>query len=80
MPLITVSMAMLGGAYWPLEVVSSEIILKLANISPIKFAMEALNGATIYGYEWNALLFPLGMLMVVGLVMLVIGVFVIDRK
>ena len=39
-PIVSVSSAMIGGAYWPLELVESPILLFLAKINPITYGME----------------------------------------
>ena len=80
MPLISVSMAMLGGAYWPLELVSSNLIQMLAKFVPLTYGMEALKGATVYGYDWSALLYPMGMMTLMGVVCMVIGILLFRRK
>lgn len=39
-PIVTVAMAMLGGAFWPLDIVSNRFLLTLAEFIPIKHAMQ----------------------------------------
>ncbi|HLR70205.1 MAG TPA: hypothetical protein VK085_02090 [Pseudogracilibacillus sp.] len=48
-PIVSVSMAMIGGVYWPLEIVASKFMLMLSKIVSITYRMEVLNGVTIYG-------------------------------
>ncbi|MCM3056441.1 ABC transporter permease [Caldibacillus thermoamylovorans] len=79
-PLISVSMAMIGGAYWPLEIVSSPVLLKLADFMPIKYGMEALKGATIYGESWGELLQPMSILILMGVVFVGIGINVMEKR
>ncbi|WP_019243218.1 MULTISPECIES: ABC transporter permease [Bacillus] len=79
-PLVAVSMAMIGGAYWPLEIVTSDTILTLSKIVPLTYAMEALKGATVYGHSWDALIFPTSIMLLMGVVMIGLGIKVIDRK
>ena len=80
MPLISVSMAMLGGAYWPLEIVSSKLILLMSKFVPLTYGMEALKGATIYGQDWVTLLYPMGMMTLMGVVFIGVGIRLFDRK
>ena len=80
MPLVSVSMAMLGGAYWPLELVSSQLIQFIAKFVPLTYGMEALKGATVYGYDWNALLYPMGIMTLMGIVCMGIGILLFNRK
>ncbi|WP_042351056.1 ABC transporter permease [Bacillus massiliigorillae] len=78
--LVSVSMAMLGGAYWPIEVVTSSFMLLLAKFTPIYYGMEALKGAVIYGYDWNQIAYPIAMMCLVGVVLIGLGIKIIDRK
>src|SRR5690625_3197318 len=48
-PIVAVSMAMIGGAYWPLEIVDSSFMIMLSKLVPITYAMDALQGVTVYG-------------------------------
>ncbi|MEH6944812.1 ABC transporter permease [Bacillus sp. JJ722] len=80
LPLVAVCMAMIGGAYWPIEIVSSDIMQSLAKFMPIYYGMEALKGATVYGYDWNQIAYPIGMMCLIGVVMIGLGIQIIDRK
>ena len=51
LPIVSVSSAMIGGAYWPLEIVESKFLLTLSKINPLTYGMEVLNGVTVYGYS-----------------------------
>ncbi|MFO1446382.1 ABC transporter permease [Bacillus sp. Bva_UNVM-123] len=79
-PLVSVSMAMLGGAYWPIEIVSSPILQALSKISPITYGMEILKGVTIYQMPLSDLLFPISMLMLIGVVLMGIGINAMERR
>jgi len=52
-PLLAVGTAMLGGAFWPIEIVSNEILLFLSKLVPITYAMEMLKGVTVYDWGWR---------------------------
>lgn len=80
LPLVAVCMAMLGGAYWPIEIVSSNIMQLLAKFMPIYYGMEALKGAAVYGYDWSQIAYPIGMMCLIGVVMIGLGIKIIDRK
>ena len=79
-PIVSVSSAMIGGAYWPLELVESPILLFLAKINPITYGMEILKGVAIYGYSFQELLFPIGILLLMGVVMTGIGIRLMERR
>ncbi|QCR32871.1 ABC transporter permease [Lysinibacillus sp. SGAir0095] len=77
---IAVPFAMLGGAYWPLEVVTSEVILALSYISPITYGLELLNGVTIYNSPIDDLLLPFGVLLFMSVVLMGVGINVMERR
>lgn len=79
-PLVSVSMAMLGGAYWPIEIVSSPILQTLSKISPITYGMEILKGVTIYQLPLSDMLFPISMLLLIGVVLMGLGINAMERR
>lgn len=80
LPIVAVSMAMIGGAYWPLEIVQSEIMLALAKVVPITYGMEVLNGAAVYGYTIDELIFPISILVLMGVLMTGIGIHLMEKR
>ncbi|SOC21112.1 ABC-2 type transport system permease protein [Ureibacillus xyleni] len=77
---LAVPFAMLGGAYWPIEIVTSKVILTLSYISPITYGMQILNGVTIHGATINELFQPLGMLLLMAVILMGIGINVLEKK
>ncbi|WP_413375282.1 ABC transporter permease [Alkalihalobacillus sp. 1P02AB] len=61
-PFISVSMAMLGGAFFPLDIVSSDLILFLSKFSPTSYGLEMLKGATVYQWRFEQFLLPASVL------------------
>ncbi|WP_026905595.1 ABC transporter permease [Paucisalibacillus globulus] len=80
LPLLAVSMAMIGGAYWPIEIVESKLLLMLAKINPLTYGMEVLQGAAVYGYPLEELLFPISILILMGVVMTGLGIHLMERR
>jgi ABC-2 type transport system permease protein len=78
--LVSVCLSMLGGAYWPLEIVSSNFLLRVSDFVPIKHAMEGLKAATIYEAPMNELLYPISILTLMGVVLIGIGINLMERK
>src|SRR5690606_29761824 len=62
LPFIAVAMAMIGGAFWPIELVELKCMIALSHAMPIKYGMDMLNGAAVYGYPLNKLFKPVSML------------------
>ncbi len=79
-PIVSVSFAMIGGAYWPLEIVESPFLIALSKINPITYGMEVLNGVALYGYPLEELLFPISILILMGVVMMGIGIHLMERR
>nr|WP_309100847.1 ABC transporter permease [Fredinandcohnia onubensis] len=78
--LVSVCLSMLGGAYWPLEIVSSDFLLKVSDFVPIKHAMEGLKAATIYEAPMSELLYPISILTLMGVMLIGIGINLMERK
>lgn len=79
-PIVCVSSAMLGGAYWPLEIVTNRFMLAASNIVPIRHAMEALKGIAYYSYTLPDLLWPLAIMVLFGVVCMGIGLRLVERR
>ncbi|ASN06659.1 ABC transporter permease [Virgibacillus necropolis] len=79
-PIIAVSMAMIGGAYWPLEVVESKFMIALSKFDPITYGMEALNGVVVYGYPLGEVLYPISILLLMGVVMTGVGIHLMEKR
>ncbi|GAA0595587.1 linearmycin resistance permease LnrN [Virgibacillus siamensis] len=79
-PILAVSMAMIGGAYWPIEIVQSEFMLLLSKFDPITYGMEILYGVAIYGHPINELLYPMSILLLMGVLMTGIGIHLMERR
>lgn len=79
-PIIAVSSAMLGGAYWPLEIVSSKILLTMANFDPVMYAMEAIKDVVLYQKGWEAIWLPGSVLFLMGIFFMGIGMHLIEKK
>lgn len=79
-PILAVSMAMIGGAYWPIEIVESKFMLLLSKFDPITYGMEILNGVAIYGYPIDELLYPISILLLMGVLMTGIGIHLMERR
>ncbi|WP_249870594.1 ABC transporter permease [Oceanobacillus saliphilus] len=80
LPIIAVSMAMIGGAYWPIEIVESEILLALSKINPLTYGMEVLQGVAVYGYSIEELLLPISILLLMGVVFMGLGIHLMEKR
>lgn len=78
-PIVATSMAMLGGAFWPLEVVSNRILLFLAELMPIKYGIQGMMGAVLQDRTLSQLLEPIGALILTGIILMGIGINLMER-
>jgi len=78
--IMAVPLAMLGGAYWPLEIVTSEVILALSYISPITYGLELLNGVTLDNRPFMEIIQPLSVLLFMSVVLMGIGINVMEKR
>jgi ABC-2 type transport system permease protein len=65
-------LAMVGGAMIPLFIMPAWLV-RLSGLSPVKWAIVALEGATWREFGWSEMLMPCGILLAVGLVSFAIG-------
>jgi ABC-2 type transport system permease protein len=79
-PLASVSLAMIGGAYWPIEIVTNKIMLTISKLDPITYVMEAFKDVTIYGESLSATLFPVSILLLMSVLMMGIGLNLMERR
>ncbi|WP_330948575.1 ABC transporter permease [Virgibacillus sp. MG-45] len=79
-PMLSVSMAMVGGAFWPIELVQSKPLLMIADLIPITYGMELLNGIAIYNYSLEQLFSPLSILLLMGVGMTGIAIHFMERR
>ncbi len=73
-PIVLTSTAMLGGTMWPLEIVNSDIILGLANITPQKWAIQGVKALAVYNEGFEGIVTPAIVLLGMGLVFFGLGV------
>ncbi|WP_078596284.1 ABC transporter permease [Evansella clarkii] len=79
-PILATAMAMLGGAYWPIEIVTNEILLALSKGMPIYYGLDALKGAAIYNFGLPELVQPISIMLLFGVVCMGIGINLMERR
>ncbi|GAB2497277.1 hypothetical protein GCM10008929_17940 [Alkalibacterium psychrotolerans] len=78
-PIVTTSMAMLGGAFWPLEVVSNRVLLFVGDLMPIKYGIEGMTGAVLLDQSLSQLMGPISVLLLMGIVFMGVGINLMER-
>ncbi|MDW7672935.1 MAG: ABC transporter permease [Bacillota bacterium] len=79
-PVIGVSTSMLGGAFWPLEIVNSEIMLFLAKLTPQSWAISSLKQIIFQNHGLESLYLPLAALLLMAVFFSGISLVLIERK
>lgn len=72
-PIVIVSTSMIGGCMWPLEIITSKILLFLADLTPQRWAYKGLKAVIINGGGLSDVTDALGMLLIIALVFFVLG-------
>ncbi|MCC5890152.1 MAG: ABC transporter permease [Alkalibacterium sp.] len=78
-PIVGTSMAMLGGAFWPLEVVNNRFLLFIADLMPIRYGMEGLTGAILRNESIPQLAGPVLVLLAMGIIFMAIGLNLMEK-
>ncbi|MDN6640460.1 MAG: ABC transporter permease [Tetragenococcus sp.] len=79
-PIVTTAMAMLGGAFWPIDVVQNRFIVFLGELMPIKHGIESMNNVIIEGSTLTEIFQPLGILLLMGTLFMGIGINLMERS
>lgn len=77
---VAVSFAMVGGAYWPLEIVTSEFLIGLSKFIPVTYGMEMLKDVTINNVPLTDLTQPMLLLMIIGVILMGIGINFMEKR
>ncbi|AMC93223.1 hypothetical protein AOC36_04320 [Erysipelothrix larvae] len=79
-PIFATAFAMLGGAFWPLEIVTNNILLSLAKVTPIYYGMEGLKGAILLNQGLSQMVFPVSIMAFMGVLFMGVGLNKMERK
>lgn len=79
-PIVSVSMAMIGGAYWPLEIVQSNIMRALADFVPMTYGIDVLQGVTLYNYSFEEILLPVAVLLLMSVILTGLGIHMMEKR
>ncbi|WP_208559987.1 ABC transporter permease [Marinilactibacillus kalidii] len=78
-PIVTTSMAMLGGAFWPLQVVDNQFLRSVAEFMPIKQAIYGIVESFIQNKSFLDSMQPVGILLIMSLLFMGIGINLMER-
>ena len=78
-PIVATGMAMIGGAFWPVEIVSNQILQFLSRLMPIRYGIEGLRGAILQEYPLSELGEPIVILLLMSVLFMGIGLNLMER-
>mgnify|MGYP000858720805 FL=1 len=78
-PIVSTGMAMLGGAFWEIDVVSNRFILFLSKLTPMRHGVDGMLEAVNNNTPITELIQPIGILMLMGVVFMGIGINLMER-
>lgn len=73
-PVVIVGTSMLGGCYWPLEIVTSKLLLNIAKLTPQYWALSALKDIAINGVGLDKILLPVAVLLLMSVMFFGLGI------
>jgi ABC-2 type transport system permease protein len=79
-PIIITGTAMIGGCFWPLEIVTSKILLFLSLLTPQRWAIEGIRSILVYNESLMAVKWPILILMGMGMFYLTLGAYLLKKK
>ena len=78
-PIVATGFAMLGGAFWPIELITNNVMLPLAKITPIYHGLTAMKEAILLNAEIADILQPISILVLMGVLFMGIGLNLMER-
>jgi ABC-2 type transport system permease protein len=79
-PVILTGTSMLGGSFWPLEIVTSKVLLFLSLLTPQRWAIQAIEKIAIHNYGFTDIAFNILILVGMGVVYLGLGTYLLNKK
>lgn len=79
-PVIITGTAMLGGCFWPLEIVTAKPLLLLANITPQKWAVSSIEKVMVHGYGFEEVVPSILVLVGMGILYMILGTYFLQKK
>lgn len=79
-PVIITGTAMLGGCFWPLEIVTAKPLLFLSMFTPQRWAIAAIEKVVVHGYHISEVMGSVGILLGMGTVYMILGTYLLERK
>ena len=79
-PIIITGTAMIGGCFWPLEIVTSKLLLFLSLLTPQRWAIQGIRGIVVYNENLNDVKLPIIILLSMGLLYLLLGAYFLKKK
>ena len=72
-PIVIVSTSMIGGCMWPLEIISSKVLLFMADLTPQRWAYKALKTVIVNGGGLTEVIDSIVILLIIALVFFVLA-------
>lgn len=79
-PILITGTAMIGGCFWPLEIVTFKPLLFLANFTPQKWAITGIERIAVYGYGLESVMLNILVLVGMGIVYLSLGIYLLNKR
>ncbi|GKU78929.1 ABC transporter permease [Paenibacillus sp. L3-i20] len=71
---------LISGVYMPPGTITNDLLLFIAQFSPIQHAMDALLGTAFYQYDWSDIYLPLAKLLLMAVIFFGVGINLVERN
>jgi ABC-2 type transport system permease protein len=71
---------LISGAYMPPGIITNPVLLFIADLFPLKHAMDALMNVAFYDASWNDIALPIVLMFLIGVICMGIGVNLVERR
>lgn len=78
-PIIITATSMIGGCMWPIELVNSKILLKMADFTPQRWAILGIKNVTMFDMPVSSIVQPVLILLGMGTLFLVGSIFLLGK-
>lgn len=71
---------LISGAYMPPGIITNPVLLFIADLFPLKHAMEALMSVAFYNVGWSDIALPIVLMLLIGIICMGVGINLVERR
>lgn len=79
-PSVVPIIPVISGVYMPPGTISNAVLLFIADLFPLRHAMDAMMDVAFYNAGWNEIALPLVLMLLIGVICMGLGINLVERK